>query len=237
MNEKSKEIINNAETKKDKIFEVLNKKRKPDNSLKDLNQNSKKKMFILYKPIIELNKKQNYFKKNLNENFINNLNLINRNNKAKNINLLTIKKESKNSVNINSDKKSEKSLILENKNNNNKINNNNYNLNNKVNNINTIKNIDKTESTKNENQKQAEYGDYICFKENQIGSGSFGEVLYGKHKFKPLEVAVKIINSETSSETIKKEINFSRQLQNEIGFPIIYYTGAYDKKNIIVESL
>ena len=237
MNEKSKEIINNAETKKDKIFEVLNKKRKPDNSLKDLNQNSKKKMFILYKPIIELNKKQNYFQKNLNENFINNLNLINRNNKAKNINLLTIKKESKKSVNINSDKKSEKSLILENKNNNNKNNNNNYNLNNKINNINTIKNIDKTESTKSENQNQAEYGDYICFKENQIGSGSFGEVLYGKHKFKPLEVAVKIINSETSSETIKKEINFSRQLQNVIGFPIIYYTGTYDKKNIIVESL
>ena len=237
MNEKSKEIINNAETKKDKIFEVLNKKRKPDNSLKDLNQNSKKKMFILYKPIIELNKKQNYFQKNLNENFINNLNLINRNNKAKNINLLTIKKESKKSVNINSDKKSEKSLILENKNNNNKTNNNNYNLNNKINNINTIKNIDKTESTKSENQNQAEYGDYICFKENQIGSGSFGEVLYGKHKFKPLEVAVKIINSETSSETIKKEINFSRQLQNVIGFPIIYYTGTYDKKNIIVESL
>ncbi len=88
---------------------------------------------------------------------------------------------------------------------------------------------------KKENQK--EYDDYICYNDYQIGTGSFGEVLYGIHKNRSLEVAVKIINSDTSSETINKEIKFSKQLQNYIGFPIIYHSCEYDNKNIIVESL
>ena len=52
-----------------------------------------------------------------------------------------------------------------------------------------------------------------------------------------MEVAVKIINSETSIETIRREINYTKQLQGINGFPTIYYTGIHDNKNIIVESL
>ena len=227
---KEKELENKIDQKKEKIFEVkiLNKKHKPDNSsFKDKKQ-SPKKMFILYKPIMDLNNKQNILKKNLNENLINNLKIINNNILPKNINPSTIINELKEKSKINNDKNIDKNLILDNL-----INN----TNKSINNIKVIKNVDKTESTKNENETQAEYGDYICFKENQIGSGSFGEVLYGKHKYKPLEVAVKIINSETSMDTIKREINYSKQLQNITGFPIIYYTGVHDNKNIIVESL
>jgi serine/threonine protein kinase len=228
---KEKEYDNKIKIKKEKIFnvQILNKKRKPDNSnVNDFKQSPKKKMFILYKPSIDLNNKQNLLKKNINENLINNLNIINKKNSTKNINLLTIKNNTTNNNNDKIiDKNIGKNIILENQINNNKL----------TNNIKVIKNLDKTESTKNENETQVEYGEYICFKENQIGSGSFGEVLYGKHKNTNLEVAVKIINSETSIETIRREINYTKQLQGINGFPTIYYTGIHDNKNIIVESL
>ena len=68
-----------------------------------------------------------------------------------------------------------------------------------------MKNVDKTKGTKIENETQVEYGEYICFNENQIGSWSFGEVLYGKHKNKSLEVTVKIINFETFIEETRIE--------------------------------
>ena len=119
------------------------------------------------------------------------------------------------------------------------INNNINNLNNNIIKYNPIteqQTAYETNSNKTEITIQ-EYGDYICNNENPIGSGSFGQVLYGKHKNTDLEVAVKVISSDTSAETIKKEINFSKQLQKINGFPTIYYTCVYDKKNIIVESL
>ena len=87
---KEKEYDNKIEIKKEKIFnvQILNKKRKPDNSnVNDFKQSPKKKMFILYKPSIDLNNKQNLLKKNINENLINNLNIINKKNSTKNINL------------------------------------------------------------------------------------------------------------------------------------------------------
>ena len=48
-----KQVQNTEEIKKDKIFEVLNKKSKSDNSFTDFIKSPKKKMFILYKPINE----------------------------------------------------------------------------------------------------------------------------------------------------------------------------------------
>ena len=74
-----------------------------------------------------------------------------------------------------------------------------------TNNINIINNEDKTENTKSENETHVEYGEYICFKENQIDSWSFWEALYGKHKNKNFEIIVKII--ETSTKKIRREIN------------------------------
>lgn len=80
-------------------------------------------------------------------------------------------------------------------------------------------------------------GDYIYFKDFQIGSGSFGEVLYGIHKTRHLEVAVKILSSETSSKSVNNEINFSKILANCQGFPLLYHSGVHDQKNIMIESL
>ena len=230
MKEKIKEYNINGEERKD----ILNKKRKPDNSIKDT-QTKKKKMFILYKNINDLKTQQNNLEKNLNDNLINNLNIINSNNNTKNININSIKNELKNIEQKNFEKIND---VINNIKNKNEINNNNKKINNNLkNNINIIKNEKIIESPKKEKLNQKEYGNYICNTENQIGSGSFGEVLYGKHKYKSLEVAVKIINSETSAETIKKEINITKKLQNEIGFPRIYDTFIYEKKNIIIESL
>ena len=230
MKEKVKEYNINGEERKD----ILNKKRKPDNSIKDT-QTKKKKMFILYKNINDLKTQQNNLEKNLNDNLINNLNIINSNNNTKNININSIKNEPKNIEQKNFEKIND---IINNIKNKNEINNNNKKINNNLkNNINIIKNEKIFESPKKEKLNQKEYGNYICNTENQIGSGSFGEVLYGKHKYKSFEVAIKIINSETSAETIKKEINITKKFQNEIGFPRIYDTFIYEKKNIIIESL
>ena len=227
MKEKVKEIQNIDDAKKEKIFEVLNKKRKPDNSYKDYIQSPKKNMFVLYKPIIDSNPNKKIIEKNLNENNINDINYFNQINPKKNYSFNALKKESTIFGKFNEVQNNEKNISIDNKiNNNKKINNN---INNK------IINDDMNEILKKEEKK--EYGDYICYKEQQIGSGSFGQVLYGVHKTKYLEVAVKIINSETSSEAINKEINFSKKLQKLIGFPIIYYTCVIEKKNIIVESL
>ena len=188
-------------------------------------------MSILFIPLNDLNTKQNNFDKNRNDNLINNLNIINAKNETKNINNITTFKSQPNyheKINDYINNEKNKSEII----------NNNKKINNLKNNINILKNENKIESPNNSlNQKQKEYGNYICNIENQIGSGSFGEVLYGKHKYNNFEVAVKIINSETSSETIKKEINITKKFQNEIGFPSIFDTFIHEKKNIIIESM
>ena len=225
MKEKVKQIQNIEELKKDKIFKVLNKKRKNDNSFINNIKSPKKNMFILYKPIIQSNSNKKIIEKKYNENTINNLNHINN---LTNNNFTNIKKESLIFGKSNDINNIEKNKITENI----PIINNNI----KINNINNIKNYDdKNELPKNENLKA--FGDYICYKDRQIGSGSFGVVLYGKHKNKSMEVAVKIINSDTSSETINKEICFTKKLEKINGFPKIYYTCIWDKKNVIVESL
>ena len=176
-------------------------------------------MFILYKPIIQSNSNKKIIEKKYNENTINNLNHIN--NLTNNDNFTNIKKESLIFGKSNDINNIEKNKITENI----PIINNNI----KINNINNIKNYDdKNELSKNENLKA--FGDYIFYKDRQIGSGSFGVVLYGKHKNKSMEVAVKIINSDTSSETINKEISFTKKLEKINGFPKIYYTCIWDKK-------
>ena len=218
MKEKLKQEDNNGGIKRGKIFEVLNKKRKPDNTYLEDGRNHKKIKFIITKKI------PNQIQNNLAVNNKTNENIINYN-----YNLYNTIIQPKNFIN-----KSPNNIIKPNI-----INNNINNLNNNIIKYNPIteqQTAYETNSNKTEITIQ-EYGDYICNNENPIGSGSFGQVLYGKHKNTDLEVAVKVISSDTSAETIKKEINFSKQLQKINGFPTIYYTCVYDKKNIIVESL
>ena len=218
MKEKLKQEDNNGGIKRGKIFEVLNKKGKLDNTYLEDGRNHKKIKFIITKKI------PNQIQNNLAVNNKTNENIINYN-----YNLYNTINQPKNFIN-----KSPNNIIKPNI-----INNNINNLNNNIIKYNPIteqQTAYETNSNKTEITIQ-EYGDYICNNENPIGSGSFGQVLYGKHKNTDLEVAVKVISSDTSAETIKKEINFSKQLQKINGFPTIYYTCVYDKKNIIVESL
>ena len=218
MKEKLTQEENNGGIKRGKIFEVLCKKRKPDNTLLEYGKNQKKIMFIINRVISDSNLKKIPLNQN-NENIINYNNNLYTINPAKNFN----------------NKQPNNNIIKPN------IINNNIN---KINNSLTkytpplaeqLTALD-TNSNKTENPIQ-EYGDYICNNDNPIGSGSFGQVLYGKHKITSLEVAVKVISSDSSADNIKKEIGYTRQLQNKQGFPTIYYTCVYDKKNIIVESL
>ena len=215
---------------KPKMFKVLNKKLKRDNSPPEINKNKKKKLFVSQK-IISNSNENNY-----NENIINNKNINeNNNNLIKNNNqaLIIIKNKVEE---INKNEIDQKNII------NNVINNN---INNKKINPNDIyvqqNNIDQNQNNNNKNNnnenKINEFGDYICYTQNQIGSGSFGQVLYGIHKYSSLEVAVKIINSETSQDSIQKELKYTKQLQTIKGFPTIYYHCTYDKNNILIESL
>ena len=222
MKEKLIQEDTNGGIKRDKIFEVLNKKRKPDNPMPQ-NYKAQKKIKFIINRINPIPNRNNLPVNKNNENIINyNYNLYT-NNQTHNFNNKTFNNIIK------------PNIINNNINNINQLNNNNNALA-KYTILAEQQTTVETNSNKTESQIQ-EYGDYICNNENPIGSGSFGQVLYGKHKNTSLEVAVKVISSDTSTDTIRKEINFSKQLQKITGFPTIYYTCVYDKKNIIVESL
>ena len=222
MKEKLIQEDTNGGIKRDKIFEVLNKKRKPDNPMPQ-NYKAQKKIKFIINRINPIPNRNNLPVNKNNENIINyNYNLYT-NNQTHNFNNKTFNNIIK------------PNIINNNINNINQLNNNNNALA-KYSTLAEQQTTVETNSNKTESQIQ-EYGDYICNNENPIGSGSFGQVLYGKHKNTSLEVAVKVISSDTSADTIRKEINFSKQLQKITGFPTIYYTCVYDKKNIIVESL
>ena len=230
MKEIEKEIHITKESKK-VIFQVmLGKKRQIEYNPKDFYQyqKKKKKLFILQKPnnnndINAINVAET---KICNENNINiNINSIGGKSQAKNIvNCIAattpVTAETINPIKLNELKKAELNKI--------------YNFNNNINNLNKeIKN-------NNNNQQKAskkQFGDYICSNDDKIGSGSFGEVLYGVQKNSYREVAVKVLSSDTSQDNIKREINFTRQLQGYPGFPTLYFWGQSEKKNIIVESL
>jgi len=197
MKERGKELENKTEIRKKIIFQVLNKKRQIEYNPKDFYQpqKKKKKLFILEKPIININ--------TINPAIKNNENNINVDNANKNISI-------KNIINFTT---TPIPIISESNNNNN------------------------NNAPKNNNNNQNIFGEFICSNEDKIGSGSFGEVLYGIHKNSSLEVAVKILNSDISQDNIKREITFTKLLNGTQGFPTLYYAGVYDKKNIIVESL
>ena len=230
MKEIRKEIPNINEGNKKIKFQVLNKKRHQDYDTKDYYQSNKKtkKLFILQKPIkynninILINKDSNIFNENnINLNLNLNLNNILRNSPTKNIlnfpiTTTPVTAETNNPTKINEIKREDLNKINNYNNKNTEINNNNNNK---------------------QNISKKQFGDYICFDEDKIGSGSFGEVLYGFHKNTYREVAVKILNSDTSQDNIEREITLTSQLKDSQGFPSLYYCGVFEKKNIIVESL
>ena len=224
MKEKRKEIPTINEENKKIIFQVLNKKRHLDYGSLDYYQSNKKKknLFVLQKPNNNINILNVKEPKIINENEIN-MNLNNKKSSTNNILNYPITTttpgtaETNNPTKLNEFKKNEFNNI------------NNYNNKNKEIKNNSINN--------KQNITKKQLGDYICLTEEKIGSGSFGEVLYGFHRNTEREVAVKILNSDTSQDNINREINLTRYLQGVQGFPSLYYCGVFEKKNIIVESL
>ena len=85
MKEKLTQEENNGGIRRDKIFEVLNKKRKPDNNLFEYGQNQKKIRFIIKRVIPESNLKKIPQNQN-NENIINYNNNLYTINQSKNFN-------------------------------------------------------------------------------------------------------------------------------------------------------
>ena len=225
MKEIRKEFLNINEGNKKKIFQVLNKKRHLEYSPKDYYQSNKKKrqLFLLQKPTNNINTINYNEKKIFNENEINiNINICEKSPPKDMTNYQKagrpLAAETNNPIKLNEIKNIEI---------NNNKNNNNYN--------NEIKNNNNNSNKQNNSQKI--FGNYICIIEDKIGSGSFGEVLYGYNKDSNKEVAVKILNSDTSQDNIKREIALTKQLQGCPGFPSLYHHGVFEKKNILVESL
>ena len=221
------EFINEIEKKK--IFKVTDKKRILECNSKKYYQSKqkKKKLFIIQKLQNNTNEPTLNFTqtKIFNENNIN-INININEDKIPTINNVHFQNSiTQGIVKVNNDIKLNEIKNQEL----NKINN----FNNKNNNIN---NETKNDNNKNKPSKKY-YGDYICLDKVKIGSGSFGEVLYGVHKTLYREVAVKLLNSDTTPENIKREINFTKKLQGCQGFPTLYYCGKCNNNNIIVESL
>ena len=212
---KEKVINNNINinNEKEDKFKALSKKRKNEKYPFEIYKTQKKIIFYLQKIVPETNNNNHN-----NENIINKTNINN------------------NNINININNTNDKREIINNINNanQNKIQNSNQNLN--IKSENEPKNINNIDAVKIK-PKTKEYGDYICYIEKQIGSGSFGQVLYGINKKTSMEVAIKIIDQDTPQDNIKNEIYFSKHLEKNPGFPSIYYTYFEKKKYIIVQSL
>ena len=165
MKEKLIQEDTNGGIKRDKIFEVLNKKRKPDNPMPQ-NYKAQKKIKFIINRINPIPNRNNLPVNKNNENIINyNYNLYT-NNQTHNFNNKTFNNIIK------------PNIINNNINNINQLNNNNNALA-KYTTLAEQQTTVETNSNKTESQIQ-EYGDYICNNENPIGSGSFGQVLLWK---------------------------------------------------------
>ena len=226
MKEKIETIPIMQEEKKKIIFQVLGKKHQLDYNPKDYyqSQKKKKKLFILHKPT----------NNNININ-ITETKIFNENNININVNNLNVKNQTKNIVNYSN----VTTPVTAETNNPNKLNGFKNSELNKINNFNNKNSTLNKENNNNQQQKNVKknFGDFICMSEDRIGNGSFGEVLYGVHKYSHREVAVKVLNPDTSQENINREITYTKQLHGCQGFPTLYYWGFCNKNNIIVESL
>jgi serine/threonine protein kinase len=99
---------------------------------------------------------------------------------------------------------------------------------------NSLKNSEVTDNSKT----PISCGDYIYYEKFQIGVGSFGKVFCGKNKTTNNKVAIKVPNDDKVNKAASdQEIRYTKMMEKEQGFPILYHTYLIDKKSIIIESL
>ena len=80
-------------------------------------------------------------------------------------------------------------------------------------------------------------GDYTYYDRHLIGNGSFGQVFCGIHKYRRFRVAIKLPTEKSNLDMIDKEVQFTRKLSCEPGFPMLFFSSVIRSKYVMVESL
>ena len=80
-------------------------------------------------------------------------------------------------------------------------------------------------------------GDYSYYERHLIGNGSFGKVFCGIHRYRKFRVAIKLPTEKSNSDMIDKEVQFTRKMANEPGFPILFFSSVINDKYVMIESL
>ena len=135
-----------------------------------------------------------------------------------------------------------------NNNHNQKVNNkyNNFNPNNNSNSNSLIKdhhnhNHNITQGTNLNSNSSYKYpiyiGDYSYFDRHLIGNGSFGQVFCGVHRYRRFRVAIKLPTEKSNCDMIDREVQFTRKMACEPGFPMLFYSSVIRGKYVMVESL
>ena len=105
-------------------------------------------------------------------------------------------------------------------------------VNNDNNNSNTTNSLKNTEVREN-STTPISCADYIYYEKFQIGIGSFGKVFCGKNKTTNNKVAIKVPNEDKVNKAASdQEIRYTKMMEKEQGFPILYHTYLIDKKSI-----
>ena len=66
--------------------------------------------------------------------------------------------------------------------------------------------------------------EYIYYEIYQIGIGSFSKVFCGYHKPNDYFAAIKVPNTDINQSTIDMEIKYTKMLEKEPGFPLLFKT-------------
>lgn len=80
-------------------------------------------------------------------------------------------------------------------------------------------------------------GDYSYFDRHLIGNGSFGQVFCGIHRYRKFRVAIKLPTEKSNPDMIDREVQFTRKMSMEPGFPMLFYSSVIRDKYVMVESL
>lgn len=78
---------------------------------------------------------------------------------------------------------------------------------------------------------------YILFCDNLIGSGSYGEVLFGAKLDDNSALAIKIQKDNIDKDTIENEMNVLKSFPKNLPFPNFFYREVSENGNLMIESL
>lgn len=78
---------------------------------------------------------------------------------------------------------------------------------------------------------------YIIFKDNIIGTGSFGKVFYGMNIERTKNFAIKIEKSNIKSSVFSQELDIYNSLKNVKDFPKIHWSGEYKEYKVMILDL